>query len=1013
SLLEACERRGVDVEVAGDLSPSAEALIEGRAVRPIGANALARLRELQAAGARVMVLSDSSAAGDAFAEADLAIALSSGRSARFAARADLLAADLSNVAGIIEASAHRDEAVRDSVGASVLSNIAGAVWGWGGNPRFERASQATYVGALAAIGAGYLRLRGGARPRSVTERLTDPRPERFGRMSIADALSQLGSSEQGLSSAEAHQRIRPQTDGHSRSALAGAVIDQLNSPLTGVLAAGGAISLAFGALGDVAMIGAVIAVNTLVGAWQERQAGEAAEALQRMSARTASVLRDQQSVTVDVDELVPGDVILLAAGDRVPADARLIAADDLEVDEAALTGESVPVAKGADGGTDSSRIVLEGSDVTVGNAHALITAVGRGTRMGATAAAIAIEETKSSPLGQKLGQMFATGLPVIVGGGLVVTVAGVLWGNPVIPQLALGASIAIGAVPEGLPLLAGVTQAAVARRLAGRNALVRRLSAVEALGRVDVACTDKTGTLTEGRPAVTAVADVDGSAQGPRELDRFRSEILESAALASPHPDAPGLSAHPTDVAVVRAAEEAGLSGVRDAEREDEVPFEPSRGFHTTSSGGRMFVKGAPEVLAPRCARVRRNGSDEPLAAAARDQLLREAEKLSGDGLRVLMVASGPETKADDPDDLIALGFVGISDPLRPGVSAAVRRCEAAGVRVLMLTGDHPATAIAIANEAGLNGSGNGVLTGDEVASLKDDQLDRRLEDARVVARISPLDKLRIVEALQRRGHVVAMTGDGVNDAPALRLADVGVAMGQSGTDVAREAADVVLADDEFRTLVETFVEGRGFWHNIRRALALLLGGNLGELGLMIAAAVSGLPAPLTTRQVLAVNLVTDVLPALSVAIQEPEHRNLAGLAREGTAALDAPLRQSVLRRGVATAVPSFVAYLLARGSEPASRRGVAFTSVVTGQLAQTLDVGRAEGRLSPEVLGAVAGSLAFVGAAVAFGPFQQFLGLALPGPFGLALCLAATLSSVAMSRILGSENDSKNSTTT
>jgi magnesium-transporting ATPase (P-type) len=387
--------------------------------------------------------------------------------------------------------------------------------------------------------------------------------------------------------------------------------------------------------------------------------------------------------------------------------------------------------------------------------------------------------------------------------------------------------------------------------------------------------------------------------------------------------------------------------------------------------------------------------------------LLRTAERLSAQGLRVLLVAEGPaDGSPDDPRALTALGYLGISDPLRRDVPAAVARCEAAGVRVVMLTGDHPATAAAIAEQAGLSQDGADVLTGDLVASLDDDELDQRLERVRVIARISPLDKLRIVEALQRRGHVVAMTGDGVNDAPALRLADVGVAMGRTGTDVAREAADVVLAEDDFSTLVESFVEGRGFWHNIRRALGLLLGGNLGELVLMVAAGVAGLAAPLTTRQVLAVNLVTDVLPAVSVAVQEPEHRDLGSLSREGTSALDAPLRRGILRRGVATAIPSFGAYLLvSRSTEPARRQAVAFASVVCGQLAQTLDLGRAEGRLSPEVLAAVAGSGAFVAAALAFPPLQQFLGLAVPTPFGLAIVGIATVASVAISRALLGDN--------
>jgi magnesium-transporting ATPase (P-type) len=374
--------------------------------------------------------------------------------------------------------------------------------------------------------------------------------------------------------------------------------------------------------------------------------------------------------------------------------------------------------------------------------------------------------------------------------------------------------------------------------------------------------------------------------------------------------------------------------------------------------------------------------------------------------LRILLVAEGEsQASVADPGGLTALGFVGISDPLRAGVADAVRRCRDAGVRVVMLTGDHPATAKAIARAAGLPAEDERMLTGEEVIGLDDETLAERLDRATIIARTTPLQKLRIVETLRGRGHVVAMTGDGVNDAPALRLADVGVAMGHGGTEVARQAADLVLINDEFSTLAEALVEGRSFWHNMRRGLGLLLGGNAGEVGLMTAAAVSGLPSPLTTRQVLTVNLVTDVLPAVSVAVQPPEHRNLATLSREGGAALDEPLRADIIRRGIATGAPSLGAYVLAsRGLGPATGRSVAYLSIVTTQLAQTVDLGQAEGRLTGSVLAAVAGSLALVATTLAVPGVRSFLGLAPPTIPGVMIAGGASALAVAVGRALAVE---------
>jgi len=997
-LVQTCHRRGIGIVMLerGDRRAARAVARRANVDLIVEADLADLVRERQRDGSRVAVVSDNAEAAEAFDACDLAIAVTTGR---FPARADLLAPDLETVAAIVETGARRDEAVDVSVALAAGANVAGATWGLAGAPGIARAGSATYAGAVGSLAAGQLLLRGGERPRSVAQRLVDPRPERWGRRSKDDVMAELKTRPDGLTTEEAAGRREARPSSGQRSPLLEAVMDQVRSPLTGVLAAGAVVSLSLGAVADVAIIAAAIGANIAVGAWQERQTGRAAEALERLGSVQARVLRDGEAVCVPAEEVVPGDVLVLASGDRVVADARLLEADALEIDEAALTGESLPVAKGPDMTGDADRVVLEGSDVTVGSGKAIVVAVGAGTRLGATAAALAIDEMQESPLGRRLGELFHQGLPVLLLGGALVTASGLLWGRPLVEQLALGASIAVAAVPEGLPLLAGVAQAGVARRLAPRRALVRRLAAVEALGRVDVAACDKTGTLTEGRLAVSVVAGADGDeASFGDDLPDHLNEVLLAAGLASPPPGE--TAAHPTDVAVVEAASEAGV-GDLEAERAREAPFEPARAFHATEAGGRLYVKGAAEALAPACTATRRGDERSALDDAGRQRLLTIAEELSGRGLRVLLVGEGSaDGDVEHPRELIALGFVGIADPLRAGVAEAVNRCHEAGVRVIMLTGDHPATARAIAGDAGLPAGDADVLTGDELEQLDDRELDDRLERARVIARITPLDKVRIVESLQRRGHTVAMTGDGVNDAPALRLADVGVAMGRAGTEVARQAGDVILADDDFATLAEALVEGRGFWQNMRRALGLLLGGNLGEIGLMVGASVLGRASPLSPRQILAVNLVSDVLPAVSVAVQPPEHRKLSGLAREGTAALDRPLRIEILRRGAATAVPSLGAYLVADRWR-AQPQTVAFASIVSTQLAQTLDLGRLDGRISRSVAGAVAGTAALLTLAVMLPSLQGFFGLAPPSPAAIALVGGAAAGAVALASLL------------
>ncbi|MEA2306993.1 MAG: cation-transporting P-type ATPase [Solirubrobacteraceae bacterium] len=1001
-LVEACRALGVRLEVVGAAGTGAVRGIAARAGAPLVVGAVReRVSAMRAEGLVVAVVGDSAASAAAFDAVDLAVGLSSGLSGQFTARADLLAPRLEAVAAIVEAGARRDLAVRDATALSLAANVLGAAWGVRAAPPFRLGGRPVMLGGLAAMLDAALRLGGGRRERTVIERLADPLPERWGRQHPDAVLQRLASRREGLSWTEARLRWAPPVQAGDRRVLVDGVGRQLASPLVAFLAGGAALSLSTGAVGDAAMIGAVVLANAAVGAWQERRAGDATRTLLRTGPPVGRVLRDGREEEIPARELVPGDVLVLVSGDRIPADARLLEAVALDIDEAALTGESIPVAKSADNGTDASRVVLEGTDVTAGSGRAVVVAVGAGTRMGAIAAALEEDGSGPSPLDERLGRIMWRALPFIVLGGALVTGPGIALGRPAVQQLALGASIAIAAVPEGLPLLAGVAEAGVARRLAQRHALVTRLSAVEALGRVDVACVDKTGTLTTGRLALRCVADAAGRPAAPDALPPHLREVLRTAALASPAPGDAAAAAHPTDVAVLDGARAAGVAD-GGARREAETPFDAARAFHATVADGRLRLKGAAEVLAPRCSHVRTRDGDRALDADGRDEVLEHVASLAADGLRVLLVAEGDaRTPIDDPKGLVVIGFVGIGDPVRRTSRDAVARCREAGVRVLMITGDHPATACAVARQVGLPCDDAHLLTGAELAALDDEELPRRLEHATVIARSTPLDKLRIVEALRLRGHVVAMTGDGVNDAPALRLADVGVAMGRHGTEVARHAADLVLTDDDFATLAEALVEGRSFWGNMRRALGLLLGGNAGEVVTMAMTGATGLGG-LSTRQVLTVNLVSDVLPAMTVAMKAPQHRDLTALSREGSAALDAPLRNEILRRAAGTAVPSLAACLVAAGTSGAQAVGpVAFLSVMGTQLAQTLAMGWSDGRPDPAIAAAVGGSVAALAAGAAVPATRAFLGLGGLTPSEVGLALGASLAAPVFARAL------------
>jgi cation-transporting ATPase I len=450
-LVATCRRLGVHVEMLAGGAPESGRAVARRAgvTLAASADAVEVIRDHQAVGKFVAFLSDSAHAAPAFAACDLAIGLSWGRNSRFPARADLMAGDLRAVTAILDAGARREAAMRDGVVLSLAANVIGFGWGWKGRPGVERASTAVYATALAALACGWFRLRGGRRRGTALAYLADPRPERWGRRDLAGVLRALRSSEAGLTTAQAAARRQGVPRTIQRHEILAALRSQMDSPVNVVLVGGAGLALVLGDLLDAAILGVTIAVNLGVGVWQERQISRAAEALRHMGAATARVLRDGEAVTVSASEVVSGDILLLATGDRIAADARLIEASGLEVDEAVLTGESLPVAKGPDAAGDTGRIVLEGSDVLVGTGRAVVVAVGTNTRMGATAAALTLDETQESPLGERLGQILHLALPVAVGGGVLAALAGLWQGQTLAATLTIGLSTALSAVPEG------------------------------------------------------------------------------------------------------------------------------------------------------------------------------------------------------------------------------------------------------------------------------------------------------------------------------------------------------------------------------------------------------------------------------------------------------------------------------------------------------------------------------------------------------------------------------------
>ena len=728
--------------------------------------------------------------------------------------------------------------------------------------------------------------------------------------SVEQIFATLGTTVSGLASDEAAKRLLEhgpnELQASERTPAWRTLLAQFQNALILILLGATLISGVLGHALEAVVIAVIVLFAVLLGFIQEHRAERALDALRSMAAPTAHLLRDGLEVTRPARDLVPGDVVLLRTGDRVPGDARVIQAVNLAIDEAALTGESTAVEKTIEPLPDARlsvgdrvNMVYGGTLVVHGRGQAVVVATGATTEFGRIAALVQSVEVGRTPLQENLDRLGAAlGKAALAVVALVIALG--LWrGLPPIEMFLFGIALSVAVVPEALPAVVTISLAIGVRRMVKRNALVRRLPIVETLGSTSVICTDKTGTLTKNEMTVRQVLagnelfelsgtgyDPSGSvlksgvavepANGIREL--LRAGTLASDARLVNAGGSWHVEGDPTEGALIVAATKAGLNVGELNEQEsrtDEIPFTSERRrmttLHKTATGTTAYSKGATEQILGSCTTYLLNGHDQPLTDTDRDGVVAVERRMAGEGFRVLAVARKiGGTIADAERETTLLGLVAMQDPPRPEVRDAVRICEAAGIIPVMITGDHPLTAAAVAREVGILGDRR-VLSGSELESLSARDLDQQVTSIAVYARVSPADKLRVVEAWQHRSQVVAMTGDGINDAPALKKADVGIAMGITGTDVSKEAGDMTLLDDNFATIVGAVEEGRIVFGNIKKYLMYLLSCNVGEIVLLAGAVLAGLPLPLSAVQILYVNLATDGLPALALAVDPPE----------------------------------------------------------------------------------------------------------------------------------------------
>ncbi|WP_195200461.1 calcium-translocating P-type ATPase, PMCA-type [Faecalispora jeddahensis] len=711
---------------------------------------------------------------------------------------------------------------------------------------------------------------------------------------------------------------------------------------------------------DPIIILLIVIVNAVIGVAQESRAEKAIDALKKLTSPESVVMRDGKRVKIASKEIVPGDIVFLTEGDFVPADLRILEAHNLRAEESALTGESLPVEKSAElvcGDKtplgDRKNMLYSSSSVAAGRGVGVAVATGMETQVGKIAHMIHSEEAPQTPLQKRLahtGKVLGIGALAICA---VIFIMGLIQSVEPLDMFMISISLAVAAIPEGLPAVVTIVLAMGVRRMANCRAIVRRMPAVETLGSASVICSDKTGTLTQNKMTVVEVAGYDGVLT---KQDTQARRILELAALCNNCTvSGDKIQGDPTEAALLAASPVPKDQLERRMPRVREIPFQSARKMMTTvhrldNQQYRIITKGAPDLLMERCTTCQGGSFTAPMDQQVRRELQRRNEQMASRALRVLGVAYR-DVKQLPPEnewekDLVFCGFIGMIDPPRPEAERAVRLCKKAGIRAVMITGDHVATAVAIAEKLGMMGPEDKALTGQQLDQMEQRDLERNIYQYSVFARVSPEHKVRIVKAYQKRGEIVAMTGDGVNDAPALKAADIGCAMGISGTDVAKGAADMVLTDDNFATIVEAVREGRGIYANIRKTIHFLISCNIGEILTVFMAFLLQLPLPLLAIQLLWINLVTDSLPALALGVEpiendvmeQPPHRQNESIFAGG-------MGYNILVEGCLIGALALLAYSVGRAffdmdpSYPIIGRTMAFATLSLSQIVHSYNM--------------------------------------------------------------------------